>query len=210
MAKKKKAPKPPKAEKAPKAKKSKPPRPTKTGKVKKPKSNQPAQNDKFGLTLLILTVLMLIANLLIWDAAGSKVDASMFNKPSITTYDAEILSAPKIIAYESRGVLAKKPGEVDVVVLDKGFRHGVHMGDVFRSGEDWTTSQDVFVEFSVFEVSDSHARAWIIMGTTWSERRKLRLLESSISDRLKPGQTVVTRKWATQDVRKLVQNISTE
>ena len=200
---KKKPGKAPKAEKAPKAKKepkAKAPKPAK----KKP--TQVAQTDKFGIALLSLVLIMLIANFMVWDSVGARVDQTLFNRPTNTEYGNRISPNPEVIAYESRGVLAKRRGEVDVVVLNKGARDGVQLGDIFRS-ESYPSGgdeADVFVEFSVMELNDSFCRAWIILGTTWDQRGRLRLTESSIASKIKIN-TPVKRDWNQQEVRQLVQ-----
>ncbi|MCK6438847.1 MAG: hypothetical protein L6Q71_01440 [Planctomycetes bacterium] len=194
-------------EDAPPARSAPPPRgPRKSMKVAKP--SQPAQTDKFGIALLSLVLLLLIANIFVWDKAGAGVDFTMMNRKTAQEYNLAISPSAKIVAYESRGVLAKMPGEVDTVLLDKGYRQGVKKGDIFRS-EKFLGNNDQFVEFSVFEVGDSYARAWIILGTTWSERGTLRLTESIISniEGLKPDSTVL-RAWESQEVRNIVQKLA--
>ncbi len=198
----KKLPKPPK----PGAKASKPrtSRPAKSRPKPKLKAKQTKQLDKFGLALVVLVILLLIANLLVFNQVGKRVDAAVFGKQTQENYDQPGVQA-SLIAYEARNILGRQPGEVDTILFDKGFRDGVKRGDVFMP--QLKLPEGSHIEFVVDEVYSNQARAWILLGTEWDDRPFLRLQEEVIAQTIPTG-TTLKRRWADQEVRKLVQTIA--
>jgi hypothetical protein len=118
-----------------------------------------------------------------------------------------------IIGFESHNYIGRlQDGDVDVVVIDAGSRHGVHLGDVFtlKAAADAT----VRVEFEVFDLQRDNCRAYILLGqdvTASNGERKFTLAQSDMrkllgaADASGPLNVEVDRKWSDQIVRRYVE-----
>jgi|GEM_PF-4811930 len=181
----------------------------------KQKPSQPVQRDKFGLFLLLMVFMALVGCIVVWDMNAQGVDAAMIFKPNPEEYR---ISA-QVISYQSQssigldradggmGSLTEMAGEVDVVVLNKGSLDGVRVGDIFRpaqintsSGTPFTSSDQAFVEFAVFDAQPTQCRAWIILGRTREARKEISLDLNSMQTSV-PVNSQVTRDRASQTVR---------
>jgi hypothetical protein len=185
--------------------------PTK-GKGPKPGAGAPppgqAVTDKFGLMLLILVAVLLIANLVVWNAAsvnraGISLLGTGMGIPATVEYNSQVPQG-KLMSYAASGRIGQRPGQIDTAIIDRGRLDGVRVGDVFVPSQTDFDTQKHFVEFAVYEVDDSSCRAWVItnmsLDQTSDDAETVRVV-----DRVKT-ETTVRRNWADQRVRSVVTN----
>ncbi len=127
----------------------------------------------------------------------------------------EAVKKPAVITgFECENYIARQQdGDVDVVVLDVGTQHNVHIGDVFTLEQMPADSdQKVRLEFVVFEAMPSVSRAYILLGEDVSApgntdaKRNYSLARTSMV-RLCGGESgiKVKRGWKDQIVRRYVE-----
>ncbi|CAG1770682.1 hypothetical protein BAC2_01217 [uncultured bacterium] len=117
-----------------------------------------------------------------------------------------------IVGVESHNYIGRlQDGDVDVVVLDAGSRHNVHLGDVFTLK---STTDKVRLEFVVFDLQRDTSRAYILLGQDVSAsngERTFSLAQTDVrklvgaTDANVPLNVEVQRKWADQYVRRYVE-----
>ncbi len=117
-----------------------------------------------------------------------------------------------IVGVESHNYIGRlQDGDVDVVVLDAGSRHNVHLGDVFTLK---SATDKVRLEFVVFDLQRDTSRAYILLGQDVSAsngERTFSLAQSDVrklvgaTDANVPLNVEVQRKWADQYVRRYVE-----
>jgi len=187
--------------------KSKPaPSPAAKDKARPAQAAAPAPNvsDKFGVLLLALVAIMLIANVVVWGMAGAKRNGvSLFGTgaflPTAAEYDAASQQA-RVMSYASTGFLGREAGDVDSAVINQGRRDGVRVGDVFvPSGLD----PKFFVEFTVIKVGESSSVATIVTNMNLSQITDAQATGVLVNE-VKPEATAITRNWAGQKVRSRV------
>lgn len=164
-----------------------------------PKPVAPNITDKFGLMLLVLVTLFLIANLVVWGKVGADrhglgvLGTGLFKKTS-TEYDNQARQG-KILSHAATGTIGLRAGEVDTVVINQGSADGVRVGDVFTpSSPSYNTAQIDF-EFCVYHVTPGSCLAHIRTNAS---------LDKANIDSLVAVDTNVSRTWAKQEVRKAV------
>lgn len=177
------------------------------------KPSQPVQTDKFGLFLLFVIFAMLAGNVVVWDMVAAGVDGAMIFAEKRD--DEAYRVSATIQAYESRkqigqdsadqgsgAAITGAPGEVDVVLLDKGSNAGVRVGDIFKPQA--ALGGEVYVEFTVFEVTPTQCRAWILMGRSRAGRTELSMDHDVLKAKL-PLSSEVVRQWNDQKVREALE-----
>lgn len=170
----------------------------------------PAQavTDKFGLMLLVLVAILLIANIVVWNSAGVKhagvtIFGTGMGAAAAADYNQEVPQG-QLMSYAASGQIGQRPGQIDTAVINRGSHNGVRVGDVFTlsSAAGFDTAK-YFVEFSVYHVDDASCRAHIItnmsLDVASDNASVVRLV-----DQVKPESTTVRRTWTDQRVRRVV------
>jgi hypothetical protein len=206
----------------------KPPPP---GKVPPPgaaqQSDAVGKFDKFALFALAIPAFVLALTALILGVSYTHehMDTSFLGflpgPKKITDFDS---SGPKglnkqdnvyIVGVESHNYIGRlQDGDVDVVVLNAGSRHNVHLGDVFTTK---STPDKVRLEFVVFDLQRDTCRAYILLGqdvsATGGERKYSLNADSvremlGVTDKSAALNVQVERKWVDQYVRRFVETRS--
>ena len=206
-------------------------KPLPPGKVPPPGSaGAPGQSDavgkfdKFALFALAMPATLLAITALVLAVAytSEHMDTGFLGflpgPKKITDYES---ASPKglnktdnvhIVGVESHNYIGRlQDGDVDVVVLDAGSRHNVHLGDVFTLK---SATDKVRLEFVVFDLQRDTSRAYILLGQDVSATNGERTFSLAQTDVRKlvgavdanvPLNVEVQRKWADQYVRRYVE-----
>lgn len=169
--------------------------------------------DKFGMMLSVLSFVVVVVALFVWGAKGTTVGeqvlSAMFTMKK-TDYDAQVTGAT-ISGYAVGGYLNLGEGEVDAILIDRGYNDGVRLGDIFRPQQN-AQGSDYFVEYSVQKLSAGDCYAVIILGNSRpfatvnsvagaaTENTPVSLRADVLEKRWPIG-TVLERKWDDQIVR---------
>lgn len=121
------------------------------------------------------------------------------------------LSGPiQITGFESNNFIGRTAeGEVDVAVLNVGSSNNVNLGDVFTLQN--MPSNNVRLEFVVFDVQSNVSRAYVVLGQDVSAGGQRRSLKLSDMDELCGGTTNITvkRDWRDQIQRRWAETRAT-
>lgn len=151
-------------------------------------------NDKFGMLLAILSFVMIIAAMLLWDQSAGPVGGSVAFPIKKSEYNNAISDAA-ILSFVNIGAFETSAGEADGALINKGSADGVRVGDVFTPGN---STQGVHVEFCVQEVYPSYCKAVILMGRNDVNNENYSLDVDDLNKNYKS----VQRVWDDQTVRK--------
>lgn len=183
--------------------------------------------DKFALFALAIPAVVLAISALFFGVSYTHdhMDTSLLGflpgPKKIADYES---ASPKglnktdnvhVTGVESHNFIGRlQDGDVDVVVLDAGSRHNVHLGDVFTLK---SSPDKVRLEFVVFDLQRDTCRAYILLGQDVSAsngERKFSLGADSVremlgvTDKNAALNVEVQRKWADQYVRRFVETRS--
>jgi hypothetical protein len=208
------------------AKKPLPPKRAPGGKGPGPGAPSPAQSeavgkfDKFAAFALVIpcTLLSIVALVLAIGYTSDQHDVGLFGFPGKTIVNwnqgtdsvQKLTGSAQITGFEQTGYIGRiAEGEMDVARINVGANHNVNMGDVFVLAGG--TSEDVRLEFVVFDLQPDTCRAYILLGQDVSgdKERKFSLRADELKTLCGGDSNIeLSRPWTDQIVRRYVEERS--